>query len=45
MVANAFNPNTWETKVGDLCKFKASMVYMASSRYIVRRYRTCTHLH
>lgn len=32
IVAHAFNSRTLEEKVGDLCKFDASLIYTLSSR-------------
>jgi hypothetical protein len=34
LVAHAFNPSTWEVEAGEwnLCEFKASLLYRASSR-------------
>ena len=32
VVVHGFNPSTWEAKAGDLCEFKASLVYRMSSR-------------
>jgi hypothetical protein len=29
---NAFNPEHWTFRLADLCDFKASLVYIASSR-------------
>lgn len=31
MVARVFTPHTWESETKDLCEFKASLIYMASS--------------
>ena len=32
MVAHAFNPRTQEAEGDEICKFKASLVYIESSR-------------
>jgi hypothetical protein len=32
MAAHAFNPSTWETKMGELPEFEASLVYRVSSK-------------
>lgn len=31
MVAQAYNPITWESEAGDFCEFEASLIYTASS--------------
>ena len=32
MAVHPFNPSTWEQRQGELCEFKASLVYKESSR-------------
>lgn len=32
MVVQAFNPNTWEGREVELCKFEVSLVYKVSFR-------------
>lgn len=32
IMAHTFNPSTWETRMADLSEFKASFVYIISSR-------------
>jgi hypothetical protein len=32
IAVHTFNPTTWEAKAGDLCEFKASLVYRVNFR-------------
>jgi len=32
IVVHTFNPSTWESKASELCEFKASLVYIVSSK-------------
>lgn len=34
MVVYVFNPSTLEAEVGDLCEFKVTIVYIASSKTV-----------